>query len=184
MYSGAYPASLKGLMNVYDWAIAQQTTPLYLSEYALRARALYETGVARTLDGQWQVTSTGVSSVRLPEALGYPSGNQIAGWNKGPDGKFLILKQPKTRFNTTSRPNKELQLESANGKLVTWEVKGNKINWSVSTHMPLKMVVKGAKQCRSVSGTPLKTAIIGEAQVKLSSSNKGLLTGTMQCQTL
>ena len=184
MYSGAYPASLNGLKKVYDWALNQEATPLYLSEYATRASALYETGIARTLDGQWQVTSTGIASVRLPEPLGYPRGSQFAGWNTGPDGKFMILKQPKTRFSTANTPDNELQLKSTNGKLVTWDVTKNTIDWSVLSHTPLKMVVRGAKNCQSLSGVKLTTKSRGKGNIELSSSQKGLLQGTLKCQML
>ncbi|MDV5167551.1 endo alpha-1,4 polygalactosaminidase [Photobacterium rosenbergii] len=184
MYSGAYPASLNGLKKVYDWALIQDTTPLYLSEYAKRASALYETGVARTLDGQWQVTSTGIASVRLPESLGYPRGHQFAGWNAGPDGKFMILKQPKTRFTTANTPDNELQLKSSNGKLITWDVTENTIGWSVLSHVPLKMVIRGAKSCQSLSGVKLNTNKRGKGNIELSSSQKGLLEGTLKCQLL
>ncbi|PSW15956.1 RNA-binding protein [Photobacterium rosenbergii] len=184
MYSGAYPASLNGLKKVYDWALSQDATPLYLSEYAKRASALYETGVARTLDGQWQITSTGIASVRLPESLGYPNGDQFAGWNTGPDGKFMILKQPKTRFSTTNTQDNDLQLKSTNGKLVTWDVTNNTIDWSVLSHTPLKIVVRGAKSCQSLSGVKLTTKNRGKGNIELSSSQKGLLKGTLKCQML
>ena len=184
MYSGAYPASLNGLKKVYDWALSQDATPLYLSEYAKRASALYETGVARTLDGQWQVTSTGIASVRLPESLGYPSGDQFAGWNTGPDGKFMILKQPKTRFSTTITQDNDLQLKSTNGNLVTWNVTNNTIDWSVLSHIPLKIVVRGAKSCQSLSGVKLTTTSRSKGNIELSSSQKGLQKGTIKCQIL
>ncbi|MGR5142107.1 endo alpha-1,4 polygalactosaminidase [Photobacterium sp. DNB23_23_1] len=184
MYSGAYPASLNGLKKVYDWAVKQQSTPLYLSEYAQRARALYETGVARTLDGQWQIATTGVASIRLPDSLGYPRGNQFAGWNSGPDGKFMILKQPKTRFTTNGSPDSALQLKSANGKLVNWEVKNNVIDWGVSAHMPLKMVIRGAKSCKRIDGPRLTIKRSAKGQIELASPKTGELKGTIQCQVL
>lgn len=184
MYSGAYPASLNGLKKVYNWAIEQQSTPLFLSEYAQRASALYETGVARTLEGQWQIASTGVASIRLPTALGYPNGNEFAGWNSGPDGRFMILKQPKTHFTTTETPDSALRLESANGKLVSWEISNNVVDWSVSTHMPLKMVVSGAKNCKRINGPRIAINNREKGQVELTSPEKGVLTGTIQCQLL
>ncbi|PSU36499.1 RNA-binding protein [Photobacterium lutimaris] len=184
MYSGAYPASLNSLKKVYDWALKQQSTPLYLSEYAHRARALYETGLARTLDGQWQIASTGVASIRLPDVLGYPSGNEFAGWNSGPDGKFMILKQPKTRFRTNHSPDSAVHLESTNGTLVNWKITNNVIDWAVFTHMPFKMVVRGANNCKRIDGPHLTIKKRGEGKIELASHETGKLTGTIQCQML
>ncbi len=113
MYSGAYPVSLKAVMNVYDWALEQNTTPLYLSEYAKRARTLYETGIAKTLDGKWQITSSGIKSIRLPDSFGFPVIKQsnIAGWDYGPDGKYLTLSSPRSIVTLSTIPKQSAYLK-------------------------------------------------------------------------
>ncbi|MGF1686742.1 endo alpha-1,4 polygalactosaminidase [Photobacterium japonica] len=192
MYSGAYPASVKGLKHVYDWALKQDATPLYLSEYAKRARTLYETGVAKTLDGEWLITSSGIKSIRLPESLGYPANeSQIAGWNSGPDGRYLILTSPRTQLRTTPQPTAGIRLQSANGQLVKWQQQGDTITWAVKTHMPLKMTIAGVRQCRRQSGDnvtikhnrqhaehPSKQP---SSSATITTQKTGLVSGTLRC---
>lgn len=183
MYSGAYPASLKGLKKAYDWAITQPITPLYLSEYATRARTLYETGLAKTLDGQWQITSSGVRSIRLPESLGHPNNQNIAGWNIGPDGRYLILKQPRTVLATSANPITSLRLKSANGQLEQWQSDGENIAWHINTHVPLKMEIAGTSGCSVVSGVALTSKSIGKNTISLKSNRSGSLSGKLHCST-
>ncbi|PSW20258.1 RNA-binding protein [Photobacterium sanctipauli] len=182
MYSGAYPASLKGLLDVYDWAMKQDATPLYLSEYAERARTLYETGIAKTLDGRWQVTTSGIRSIRLPNQLGYPDSTQIAGWNAGPDGKYLILNQPRTTFTTRDTQPAGIRLKSANGQLLNWRNNNGKIAWSVKSHMPLKLEISGASTCSVVSGDALYQSKVDRQTLRLTSKKAGVLSGALRCQ--
>ncbi|MGF1723662.1 endo alpha-1,4 polygalactosaminidase [Photobacterium nomapromontoriensis] len=183
MYSGAYPASLKGLQKAYDWALTQKITPLYLSEYAKRARTLYETGLAKTLDGQWLITSSGIRSIRLPHSLGYPSNQNIAGWNNGPDGKYLILTQPRTVLATSTKPMTSLRLKSANGQLEKWHINDKNITWEINSHVPLKMEIAGATTCSVVSGEALKIKYTGKNTVSLKSNRSGHLVGKLHCST-
>ncbi|MCA2422603.1 endo alpha-1,4 polygalactosaminidase [Vibrio sp. 947] len=184
MYSAEYPASLQALKSVYDWAISQPTTPLFLSEYALRAQSLYETGIAKTLDGRWQVTSSGVKSIRLADKLGYPAGLDLAGWNQAKDGKFLILKQPRTVFSTHPNDTKAVRLQSANGVLLKWQQSGSAINWSIQSHRPLELTIYGAQDCQPLTGEPLSKRVISKGSIQFHSSKSGVLSGTLRCVPL
>ncbi|RJX75164.1 RNA-binding protein [Vibrio sinensis] len=181
MYSATFPASLNALKQVYLWASTQPFTPLYLSEYAQRARSLYETGIAQTLSGEWQVTSTGVKSVRLPDELGYPSGSDIAGWTQAEDGKYLILKQARSVFNGESQPSTELRLQNVNGAVMRWQQSNGTIDWAITTHMPLRMEIYGARDCQRLTGTPLRSHKKSTNIIQLSSANSGELSGTLHC---
>ncbi len=181
MYSAEYPASLNALKFVYDWALAQPTTPLFLSEYASRAKSLYETGIAKTLDGRWQISSSGIKSIRLPDTLGYPVGRDIAGWNQAKDGKFLILKQARTVFATQPKDVKNFHLQSANGVLLKWQQNGNTIDWSIQSHRPLELTIYGAKSCQPLTGEPLSKRVISKDAIQFHSSRSGILSGTLRC---
>ncbi|CAE6938925.1 hypothetical protein ACOMICROBIO_FLGHMIGD_03928 [Vibrio sp. B1FLJ16] len=181
MHSAQYPASLQALKSVYDWALTQPTTPLFLSEYALRAQSLYETGVAKTLDGRWQVTSSGIKSIRLPDKLGYPTGTDLAGWNQAEDGKFLILKQPRTVFSTHSNDTKSVRLQSANGVLLKWQQNRSAISWSIQSHQPLELTIYGVQDCQPLTGEPLSKRVISKDSIQFHSPNSGVLSGTLRC---
>ena len=184
MYSAQYPASLQALKTVYDWVLSQATTPLFLSEYALRAKSLYETGIAKTLDGRWQITSSGVKSIRLADRLGYPTGVDLAGWNQAKDGKFLILKQPRTVFSTHQNDPKTVRLQSANGVLLKWQKSGSMINWSIQSHQPLELTIYGTQDCQSLTGEPLRKRVISNDSIHFHSSKSGVLSGTLRCVPL
>lgn len=186
MYSGSYPASIRAVEKLHDWAISQSVTPLYLSEYAQRAHSLYETGLAKTLDGQWQITSTGIKSIRVPTRLGFPRGSDIAGWNEGPDGRYLILKQPRTRvtFSPQAASNlslNELRLKSINGILLKWQQNKGVVEWEVMTHVPLNIQLAGVSRCDNFKGTTLQQTRMKDGSLILKSSQKGQMSGTFTC---
>lgn len=182
MYSGAYPASLKGLTDVYDWAIAQKVTPLYLSEYAKRAQALYETGLAQTLDGQWLITSSGIQSIRLPHRLGTPVMKQstIAGWEHSEDGKYLILSQPRSTLTLSKNGDAGVRLKNANGQLVKWQRNGGVIHWALKTHVPLKLELANASACRIRGNTVLQQTRSNNT-VRFTSRQAGQFRGELDC---
>ncbi|KXI24515.1 endo alpha-1,4 polygalactosaminidase [Photobacterium sanguinicancri] len=186
MYSGAYPASLKGLTNVYDWAIKQKSTPLYLSEYAERARTLYETGIAKTLSGEWQITSTGIKSIRVPNQIGYPvtSLPELAGWNQGPDGHYLILNKARTRLNLSVNNPQSPRLLSANAPLIKWQKYGRSIQWSFNSHVPFEMELVNISQCTLSSDQALTKKQMKKNTVRYQSNKAGIFQGTLTCNNI
>lgn len=185
MYSGAYPASLKGLLNVYDWAVKQKATPLYLSEYAKRARTLYETGIAKTLDGNWQITSSGVTSIRLPDSMGFPviSESNIAGWDQGPDGKFLTLSAPRSVITLANIQNQDAYLKNANGQLIQWKKDGKITYWTIKSHTPLEFEIANGSGCKLISNSTLKATVIANGVIRYRASKAGTFTGSLHCSS-
>ncbi|UTV30076.1 endo alpha-1,4 polygalactosaminidase [Photobacterium atrarenae] len=185
MYSGAYPASLKGLTEVYDWAIEQKATPLYLSEYAKRAQALYETGLAQTLNGRWLITSSGVRSIRLPHALGTPVMQQssIAGWEHGEDGKYLILSQPRSTLTLSTTGDTAIRLKNANGQLIQWQRKGDVIHWTLKTHIPLKLELANASACQRNTEAALQETQ-ADNLIRYTSQQAGQFSGELRCPSI
>lgn len=183
MYSGAYPASLKSLKNVYDWALNQKATPLYLSEYSSRAKQLYETGIAKTLDGNWLITSSGVRSIRLPKALGFPVINKsnIAGWEYGPDGKYLTLVSPRTRLVLSPKSSNQVRLANANAPLTTWVKNGKTIKWGFNSYVPFKLEIANGAHCKVNSNNPLIASFTTKNRLVLQSEHAGQFEGQLVC---
>ncbi|PHS17077.1 MAG: RNA-binding protein [Kangiella sp.] len=185
MYSGTYPASLQSLNNVYDWIEKQKTTPLYLSEYALRAKSLYETGLAKDLFGGWQIVSTGIKSVRIPLSLGIPEikNSNVIGWNKEFDGNYLILNKVRTFLSLKTRIKKksiEKRLVNANAQILKWQnLKGN-IYWKVLSHTPLKMTLRNFHHCKIESNVQIDVKHYGRL-TQISSETSGEIGGVINC---
>ncbi|WP_293227918.1 endo alpha-1,4 polygalactosaminidase [Moritella sp.] len=184
MYSGAYPASLNSLIKVYDWALAQKVNPLYISEYSARARQLYETSLAKTLDGRWLVNSTGVRSIRLANQLGFPVINQsnIAGWANGPDGKYITLISPRTQLTLSDKNHQQVRLSSANGILTKWVENSDHINWAFHSYVPFQLEIANASHCTVQANQPLKLSRLADKTLVLKSSQSGQFSGSIYCK--
>ncbi|MEM0514840.1 endo alpha-1,4 polygalactosaminidase [Pseudoalteromonas sp. YIC-827] len=189
MYSGVYPASLQALENIYQWVEQHPLTPLYLSEYAHRARSLYETGLAKSIHDQaWYITSTGVKSMRINKAQSPNANSQgVAGVNAGPDGNYVTLTSPRARLYLSSAAQPfsgHMYLQSANGVLEHWQQEGTKTYISLISHQPLQASFAQASTCRvqQQDGAPLTHKVKGE-QLLISSKTKGRVRFTLTCAT-
>ncbi len=79
-YSGTKPEALSALKDAYDWAMAESTQPMYLSEYAARATAFYKARLTRDTQGYWRLYSPlPVRTLRLAANASAISGDEIAG---------------------------------------------------------------------------------------------------------
>ncbi|MGN1281354.1 MAG: endo alpha-1,4 polygalactosaminidase [Succinivibrio sp.] len=180
MYSGTYEASLNALKSLYEWALTQDVTPLYISDYAKRARTLYETGLSRTLDGVWSITSTGVRSIRIPHSMGYPVSDCIAGFNTAEDGSYLILKQNRNRLTFAGSHQVRTELKSANGMIEKWVKNGSHIDFTVRSYVPLKMEMWSKNRCQMVSSTEFEHQRDGFVDT-FTTQGRGLVSGTLIC---
>lgn len=180
MYSGTYKASLDALKSLYSYALSQEITPLYLSDYATRARTLYETGLAKDLNGQWQITSTGIRSIRVPKSFGYPSSASIVGFNDCEDGNYLILNKNRNQVSFVSKMPNRIMLKSANGIVEKWDEHGNRVDFQIKSYVPLKFKVWTQNQCQLVSSEEFKHGNVGQVH-SYETDKKGVFTGTLIC---
>lgn len=157
MYSGVYPASIKALQEVYDWALEQSLTPLYLSDYAIRAKSLYETGLARSIaDQRWRLVSTGVRSIRLAGVT--EMSDSVYGLAPGPDGHYASFIPPsaelwlpaesQAQVGSAVTPKRPL-ITAANAMISSWQRQSGGKEWLVRGHsyVPLQMSIAGVNGC-------------------------------------
>ena len=94
-YSGTKAASVSALHEVYAWALAQETFPLWVSELVERVKGFEHAALARRLDGTWLLRDFGaLRTVRLPAALGWPDlerSPDVAGVRELPQGRYVAL---------------------------------------------------------------------------------------------
>ncbi len=184
MYSGVYPASLKGLLKVYDWAQQQNLTPIHLSEYAGRASSLYQTGIGKSLSGQWVISSTGIRSLRLPDLLGPPNillSEGVAGWNQGPDGKYLTLSQSRSRLDLSTSGNGPVFVQ-ANAILQQWQVEGAKIHWRFQSYVPLELDFRQSETCQLIVNKAIKPTRLANGSLRYATGQVGEVSGTLDCR--
>lgn len=188
MYSGVYPSSLKALDNIYQWSMKQNTTPLYLSEYASRAKTLYETGIGKPLgsNNEWLVVSTGIKSIRIASSFNIPDldKSNIAGWNDGPDGRYLTLTEPRTLLSFQDKKAEQPYLRSVNGIVEKWQKHNEVISFRIKSHVPLSMVIENSQSCEiSKSNHTLeKTMSPDTGLATYTFSEPVTLTGELSCK--
>ena len=191
MYSGVYSSSITALEKIYDWVNTQESTPLFLSEYAERARTLYETGIGKPLNKEfdWLVVTTGIKSLRLPNTFKNIDLDKtnVAGWNKGPDGRYVTLTSNRTALHLTEKSPITPYLQSVNGIVNYWTPikqnnKNNLIKFSLSTYVPLSLTIANGANCRlKNSNIKLKKRIKGR-DLYLTYPKSGTFTGSLECK--
>lgn len=194
MYSGVYPSSLRALRQVYDWAIGQPHTPMFLSEYAARASALYETGFSKRLfaseaSRQWNIISTGIRSLRVGQDwVPIAPSEGIAGFTPGPDGNYLTLTGSRGTLTMADTSQRSLPfdgipyMKAANGILRRWEWQGNTLLVDIDSHTPLQMTVTQTTDCQIQQRSPQLQVQQARTDMEITSTAKGRHSFALQCQ--
>lgn len=153
-YSATVPASLKAVVDVYHYAQAQQTLPLYASQYSAVARNWYNMGIARTLSGHWQITgATDMRTLRLPRGMGWPDmahSQGVVGVRDIKPGRYVALSgAPRVSLALqTSKPAMPY-LSRSNGRVDSWAVDGDQYTLKMhSIVVPLQLVLNNIGGCQ------------------------------------
>jgi polysaccharide biosynthesis protein PelA len=190
MYSGVYPSSIAALKHVYQWAEQQPLTALYLSEYAQRARTLYETGIARSIhDNNWYISSTGITSLRINDNDILSANSEgIAGVNSGPDGRYVSLIQARSKLSlATTSPefNGQIYLKAANGIIKRWQKSERGIALTILSHQPLKLTLANTKNCLLNSDNHTKLSVVAQQNsMTISSQDNGSFNISLSCSAI
>ncbi|MGB1108833.1 MAG: bifunctional glycoside hydrolase 114/ polysaccharide deacetylase family protein [Gammaproteobacteria bacterium] len=181
-YSGDYPASVKALNRVYDWAMKQQPLPLFVSEYAPVVTDFQRVALARDAQGRWAVRGSGdLRSLRLSEEQGWPDlerSQGVAGVRELPQGRYvhLIPGEPVRLALTSQRPTKP-HLVRSNARLLAWTQSADKIDLRLKGHLPIELEIGAiANSCRLKLGngqTITAQAEKGTAVFKLTLKDTG-----------
>ena len=131
--------------------------PLYVSDFAERVIAYQEATVAQDLNGN--LIYQAPSHLRCLRQIGktktsrYSPAENVAGYRRLPDGFYYALTgKRKTKLAHKAIKKKPILLVRANGSLRSWEEKGEKIKFSIKSHLPLELVLDGPGQCRLTAG--------------------------------
>ncbi|MES1932729.1 hypothetical protein T35B1_08969 [Salinisphaera shabanensis T35B1] len=153
-YSATYPASLKALNQVFSYALSQQTVPVYASTYSRIARNWYDVGVARTLDGGWQITgATQMRTLRVPEQLGWPdmrASRGVVGVRDLVQGRYVALSgEPRVTLRLANGAPSAPYVRRSNGRITQWKKQANEMSLEMaSEYVPLEIELAGVAGCR------------------------------------
>ncbi len=187
-YSGTKPEGVNALHDVYRYALSQETTPLFLSEYARRVMTQYYSVMTRDANGDYQWRGIGApSSIRIPVNR-YPdldNSKGVAGYQDGAGQRFVHLTGPDARLRLTPAMPVGAFLQSANAPVTRWlrqplsDNSGWRLTLSTEGHVPLELVIAGAGKCRVVTGP--EGRITGSKPVRISFSRSRVTDLALEC---
>lgn len=161
-YSASKPASLKALDTVFKWALAQETTPVQVSDYVRKVLDFNSMVVARTGDG-WLVRGNGsLHELRAPLALGQPvidAGSQVAGFNRHGDSQYLHLADGASAIRFGKSAATLPYLVSANARIshLSSAAPGRTQGMALNGEVPVKFALAMDSRCTvDVDGKKLK----------------------------
>jgi hypothetical protein len=131
-YSGEDPSAFRALNAVYRWALSQQVTPMYLSEFAQRVLEFRGAALAYSNEGEdralYVCTSGELKTVRVDSGLvpSVNSSNGVVGYNRV-NGSYYVSLSPQRcrRIVLVKEDSSPFRLVSSNGVVTSFEKKGN-----------------------------------------------------------
>ncbi len=145
-------AGVHSLEKVFAYALAQETMPVYVSEYARKVLDFQSLAVARTAAG-WRIRgATDLRTLRLPQTMGVPdmqASSGIAGYRSTAGDSYIHLGQDSAELvlkKDTSAPT--MLLVSANARIDSFEPLPKGARWNLKGHVPLQFTLANADNCR------------------------------------
>lgn len=165
-YSGDYPASLRAVESLYEWALSRPMHAITLSHYAQIARDARQTVLYAAGADRWIVVNGGVSrTVRLPAAaagridLGASRG--VTGWNVAHGQTYLHTDGSRAvTIALSDRPRAQPWLESSTAEIAFTERSADRMRFTVSDLRPATVIlagVPGSAARISIDETPGRT---------------------------
>jgi len=147
-YAGTKVASLRSLLEIYEWSAKQDINPVFVSEYAVKVPDFREMGIGRYLDGTWKAVNMGsVNTLRMVDQEVWPdlsSSKHLVGAKKLHDGVYIHTDGSDTfTFRTTDKPIRLPHLVSANGQVIEWSRDGNSIGFRIAGKVPVQLELGG-----------------------------------------
>jgi polysaccharide biosynthesis protein PelA len=151
-YSGAKPGGVSALRTLYEWSLAQEIIPLYLSDYARKVEEFQRATLARTLDGGWELKRIqGLRTVRFDERLGWPDlegDSPIATVRGVPQGRYASLLPGSQGGRIRFRPERPAvpHVVWTNGQVTLQQRSSRGLKLRLASEVPLQVAVAGCPQ--------------------------------------
>ena len=158
-------AGMKSLDKVFAYAMAQETTPVFVSDYARQVLDFQSLAIARTPSG-WRVRgASNLRTLRLPVSMGFPDVQKsqgIAGYRAGPVDSYIHLGNDTAELVLRATESATPRLLSANARVESFEFTPEGQRWHLLGNVPLKFTLTHADACRVRAGghdlTPTRRA--------------------------
>jgi len=128
-FSATKAAGIKALLDVYEWAEAQEPHPLYATQYIHRVKAFASASVSRHPDGIWEFSGLGpIRTLRIDPALGYPDlarSKGVAGMRDTPVGRYATLMSDHVEIAFAKAPPSGPYVERSNAEVLSFRSDGH-----------------------------------------------------------
>ncbi len=185
-YTGTKISAVLAMREVYDWTIAQDIAPLFVSDYAKRIKEFRAAQVSRSMDGYWRVSGLNqVQSIRWldkREKVDIESSVGVAGQRHLHDGLYIHpTSTGAAKFKAQESRSLTPYLISSNGRLRSWIKNARSLDFRVEAEVPVEVVLQNASGCR-LSGPQGSTAgVRTDAGVKFSFTQKDTGDVSLRC---
>lgn len=144
-------AGMKSLDKVFAYAMAQDTTPVFVSDYARQVLDFQRMAVARAATG-WRLRGAShLRTLRMPVAMGFPDlekSSAIAGYRAGPTDSYIHLGSDAAELLVRPVESAALRLVSANARVVSFGLTAGGLRWHLEGNVALKFTLANAQACR------------------------------------
>jgi uncharacterized protein (TIGR01370 family) len=148
-------AGMKSLDKVFNYALSQETTPVYVADYARKVLDFQTMAVARTATG-WRVRGANdLRTLRLPASMGEPDiakSESVAGFAGYQGDVYVHLRNDSADVVLSNAASNTVRLVSANGRIEGFEPVPNGYRWSLSAYVPLRFTLANAQACQVRAG--------------------------------
>lgn len=186
-YSGTKPEALGALHEIYQYALEQPVTPLYLSDYAKRVQTLYYSALLRDEDGGWSWRGIGQPHTVKVTRNQFPDlekSTGVAGFHDVAGRRYVHLTGNSPRLFLTDNAPKGPWLAHANGVLTQWKREQVAGKWQVTlglqSHQNAEFTLAGTGQCTSNDDSVQITPAGGQLRVTLAGRQTESLM--LECQ--
>ena len=143
-------AGMRSLDKIFAYALAQETTPVFASEYARKVADFSRVAVARTATG-WRIRGAeNVRTLRAPAALGAPdvdTSQAVAGFNIHGGATYIHLTGASADLAFTPRATAGVRLVSANARVDAFAHTPTGYRWTLTGHVPIRFTLANAARC-------------------------------------
>jgi len=150
-YIATKAAGLASLDKVFAYALAQQSTPVFVADYARKVNDFQTLALARSPLG-WRVRGADhLRTLRLPPGSALPalkSSDGIAGFNDLGLQTYVHLGADHAELVLSPKSDTRPRLVSANARIDAFESVARELRWQLRGQVPLDFTLAHVQDCR------------------------------------
>ena len=143
-------AGMRSLDKVFAYALAQEITPVFASDYARKVQDFAQVSVARTAAG-WRIRGAdNIHTLRIPSSMGLPqvdASTAVGGFKRQGDVTYIHLAANAAELILAPTEPTTVRLISANAQLQSVQKVTFGYRWDLIGHVPLEFTLAHAERC-------------------------------------